>query len=253
MMKLQCALWTDRSRWCLSTTKAVMASKPKLFNARHFQAADWRSYFRLWHIEIIGGRSPPFQSLLATNPSLEKHSTSRSSGESISCTKAFTILINRQDQSKNIRDKTVLKNQSSLMLMAAYKNIFFLLQTQCILILMCHCVCVCVVWVFFFAGVCRACDFIIAIGGFEFNSIDTAAILLNVSWGDSYRGSSAAIGILTTQHCRPQCSLQPWSPSRCQPCSCICPLEYYCDCKYGTQLKLLKQTDGQIWYPIETP
>jgi hypothetical protein len=143
-MKLQCTLWTDRSRWCLSTTKAVMASKPKLFNARHFQAADWRSYFRLWHIEIIGGRSPPLQSLRATNPSLEKHSTSRSSGESISCTEDFTILNTCQDQSKNIRDKTVLKNESSSMSMAAYKNIFFLLQTQCILILMCHCVCVCV-------------------------------------------------------------------------------------------------------------
>ncbi len=43
-----------------------------------------------------------------------------------------------------IRDKTVLKNESSLLSMAAYKNIFFLLQTQCISILMCHCVCVCV-------------------------------------------------------------------------------------------------------------
>ncbi len=123
----------------------------------------------------------------------------------------------------------------------------------CAIVCVCVCVCVCVLCACFFAGVCRACDFIIAIGGFEFNSIDTAAILLNVSWGNSDRGSSAAIGILTTQHCRPQCSLQPWSPSRCQPCSCIRPLEYYCDCKYGTQLKLSKQTDGQMWYPIETP
>ncbi len=148
MMKLQCTLWTDRSRWCVSTTKAIMASKPKLFNARRFQAADWRSYFRLWHIEIIGGRSPPFQSLCATNPSLEKHSSSRSSGESISFTEDFTILITHQDYSRqNCSEEWIFfavngSIQEHILLVANPMHFNSYVP-------LCLCVCVCVVCMFF--------------------------------------------------------------------------------------------------------
>ncbi len=109
-------------------------------------------------------------------------------------------------------------------------TIFFLSKTSGFLFMCCYGV---------FAGVSRTSDFIIAVGGFEFNSIDAATILLHIDGRHSHSGSSAAIDIPITKCSRPQRSLQPWSPPLCQPCSCLCPLEHDCNCEYGMHSKRL--------------
>lgn len=109
-------------------------------------------------------------------------------------------------------------------------TIFFLSKTSAFLFMYCYGV---------FAGVCRTSDFIIAVGGFEFNSIDAATILLHINGRHSHSGSSAAIDIPITKCSRPQCSVQPWPPPLCQPCSCLCPLEHHCNCEYGMHSKIL--------------